>query len=1141
MSPSGIGLLQRVVPRLQPWRGGPQPFGFVLKRLPARVWHSGQVLPSLPAAGPKTSSLAWDKETAATHKTYWDEVLQSVDKPSAKRLLQFVDTSVPLGLVGYGSGSRSRGSARNGKGAALPPRPPSYSFFYETKLQHPDKVILCRVGEFYETIGIDAILMVQYAGLNPMGKEGNPPRAGCPRANLRRTVADLVENGGLSVVVCEEAPEPYNYGTMRRAPKERYVAAIVTPALPHFLHNMVDEEVNIPVEKTPPLLGISPAVGGYSVIELDAELMTVRETEGLTEDAVYSRLHEGGLVPPLYLHSPPVLAEADTRLRDSVPEVEWKQRIGSVFRTQGTSIVKYSDPDAVTGMVERVKLHLGLPADAEFRRLPSSSPKTRPRPLYFSTASNLGLHKTRGVPSLLDYALPAGTPLAARRWLRSLLLMPPEPSVAMALHESCVELWRDHSSLPNFIAMSPANVVLKLKKREGNADFFNELRDLCSVVGTACRSKTLAIMCDHLLVPVESETGVRLDRSELAEKLRKVSDMVDMVVVDSKPSHAPADLSPALNGIAEVMLKMKDANEDFRGKVKPEIIPHAVGQVETAWNRAVIEASACLALALQATDGASKEPYLSYDVSNNAVWIKIPRGTKLASEKASVLGLVHPRDRNGKIESAVYSTLALEESLDEYRRSCVYAHDAVRDELRELAVAISPNIPELVGAATFSLIACALEAHVRESKRRNWSIPTLVGFESSKATMRRSNSFKLRNSWPYWLGGPGALDPRVAKNSFEMNGMFLVTGPNMAGKSTMLRSTCACALLGACGLAVPASAASEIPYIDAFMLRNFSSDSPLEGRSSFAVEMMEMKYVLQDVTSRSLVLVDELGKGTEAKAGAALAGAMLEALDSAGCIGAFATHLHELLRMDLSLSERTEKMKMEVQDTPEGRHPTWKVVPGTSTESLALEVARKCNLPLATLKRAEELYFSGEEGAGKDPMGTARETPSVATTVPYAQQSNEESGSIHQSLESLSPLLKRTCDHVLDQLSSTTHASSIQVHHVPKGSLPGTQVIGRSCAYIARRPHDNRFYVGSSDQLRDRIITHRSGSQKQSQVHDPDAEFLYVVIPPEHQGSSAARAIEAAIIRECIVEKVPLLSHHDATSKTSPSNSRVVS
>ena len=69
--------------------------------------------------------------------------------------------------------------------------------------------------------------------INPLvlqGKEGNPPRAGCPKGNLRRTVSDLVEGAGLSVVVCEEAPEPYSYGTSRKSPKQRYVAAVVTPA-----------------------------------------------------------------------------------------------------------------------------------------------------------------------------------------------------------------------------------------------------------------------------------------------------------------------------------------------------------------------------------------------------------------------------------------------------------------------------------------------------------------------------------------------------------------------------------------------------------------------------------------------------------------------------------------------------------------------------------------------------------------------------------------------------------------------------------------------------------------------------------------------------------------------------------------------
>jgi DNA mismatch repair ATPase MutS len=133
--------------------------------------------------------------------------------------------------------------------------------------------------------------------------------------------------------------------------------------------------------------------------------------------------------------------------------------------------------------------------------------------------------------------------------------------------------------------------------------------------------------------------------------------------------------------------------------------------------------------------------------------------------------------------------------------------------------------------------------------------------------------------------------------------MSLLTGPNMAGKSTILRSVCAVALLGACGLYAPAAAAT-LPYFDAFMLRNFSSDSPLEGRSSFAVEMTEMRYVLEDLTPNSLVLVDELGKGTEVRAGSSLAGALMEALDASRCRGVFATHLHSLLDLDLRWAAR---------------------------------------------------------------------------------------------------------------------------------------------------------------------------------------------------------------------------------------------
>lgn len=989
---------------------------------------------------------------------------------------------------------------------------------------------------------------------------------GCPRANLRRTVSDMVEGGGLSVVVCEEAPEPYNYGTMRRNPKQRYIAAIVTPAAPHFLHGMIDEEVNIPVEKTPPLLGISPTVGGYSVIEVDAELMTVRVTEGLTEDAVYSRLHEGGLVPPLYLHSPPALADADTRLRDSLPEVEWRQRMGTIFRTQGTSIVKFSEPDAVVGMLDRVRKHLGLSSDAEFRHLPSSTPNTRPRPLYFSTASNLGLHKTRGVPSLLDYALPSGAPLAVRRWLRSWLLMPPPPSVALSIHAACKELWKDHDSLPNFVAMSPANVVLKLRTGEGNDAFFHELKELCHVVRLTCSEPSLEKMADSLLVAVASDTGVSTSRQELEAALTTVANTIQKVVLDvSTRQSIRGDTEREAQ--LEPLFKMKEINEDFTGKIRPEIIPDVISQVEDSWNRLKIEAKACIDLGKQAVEPVESvtrkvsEPYLAYDVNNNAAWLKIPRGRKISTAKATTLGLEHPRDRNGRVESGVYSTSALEAAQDEYRRSCIAAHDAVREELRELASALSPYIPQLVGASTLSLIACVIEAHVRESKRRDWSMPSLEKFDTSARPDR--GSLDIQSCWPYWLGGAGGNDASVVRNSFDMNGMLLVTGPNMAGKSTILRSTCAVALLGACGLAVPASSTTKIPYIDAFMLRNFSSDSPLEGRSSFAVEMTEMKYVLQDVTSRSLVLVDELGKGTESRAGAALAGAMLEALDKAGCIGAFATHLHDLLTMDLKLSRNSSTMKMEIEThtdpetLTETRRPTWRIVPGSSTESLALDVARQCRLPEATVERAQELY-----NAMPDTKAPPPENPVSLHSIRDEIYPNIRS----EPLRRVASIFQSVSQHILERLGIDKGTQDVSIKYVPAGSLPGTQTIGRSCVYIAHRPKDNRYYIGtetshvcvytpssclivafltstnhtagSSDQIRERILTHRrqasSSGAVSSQVHDPHAEFLYMMVPPGYQGSSAARTIESGLIRECLQNNISLLSTWDMSKSSTP-------
>lgn len=116
----------------------------------------------------------------------------------------------------------------------------------------------------------------------------------------------------------------------------------------------------------------------------------------------------------------------------------------------------------------------------------------------------------------------------------------------------------------------------------------------------------------------------------------------------------------------------------------------------------------------------------------------------------------------------------------------------------------------------------------------------------------------------------------------------------LSGKSTVLRSIASICALASCGLAVPASSGS-IPFVDAVVLRTFLGDSQIEGQSAFAVEMNHMASVLKTATGNSLVLVDELGKGTEVCVGASLCASMLKALATRGCKGLFATHFHHLV------------------------------------------------------------------------------------------------------------------------------------------------------------------------------------------------------------------------------------------------------
>ncbi len=188
----------------------------------------------------------------------------------------------------------------------------------------------------------------------------------------------------------------------------------------------------------------------------------------------------------------------------------------------------------------------------------------------------------------------------------------------------------------------------------------------------------------------------------------------------------------------------------------------------------------------------------------------------------------------------------------------------------------------------------------------------------------------------------------------EQDRIWLLTGPNMAGKSTFLRQVAVIVLMAQVGSFVPATRA-RIGVVDKLFSRIGASDDLARGRSTFMVEMLETSAILNQATARSLVILDEVGRGTSTQDGLAIAQACMEYLhDTTGCRTLFATHYHELA----DVADRLAQATCMAMDATTGRHDdifTYKVGVGRSGKSHGLKIAALAGMPESVLSRATEL------------------------------------------------------------------------------------------------------------------------------------------------------------------------------------------
>lgn len=239
------------------------------------------------------------------------------------------------------------------------------------------------------------------------------------------------------------------------------------------------------------------------------------------------------------------------------------------------------------------------------------------------------------------------------------------------------------------------------------------------------------------------------------------------------------------------------------------------------------------------------------------------------------------------------------------------------------------------------------------------------------------------------------------------NRMMVITGPNMAGKSTYMRQAAIIAIMAQIGSFVPAQSAT-VSIVDKIFTRVGASDDLSSGQSTFMVEMSEVAHILKYATPRSLVILDEIGRGTSTFDGMSIAKAVVEYIAGTkklGCKTLFATHYHELTCLEQELNG-VKNYNIAVKKRGDDITFLRKIVPGGADDSFGIEVAKLAGVPDKVINRAKEilkeLEAQGPQSLSSQTEQTSKSNTAQVSFSSYTSKAEEKLRSL--SLDTLTPL-----------------------------------------------------------------------------------------------------------------------------------------
>jgi len=780
---------------------------------------------------------------------------------------------------------------------------PMLKQYFEIKKKYSDCLLFFRLGDFYEMFFDDAVFASQELELTLTKRNGedSPPMCGVPHHSVDSYILKLT-NKGYKVAICEQIEN----SNESKGIVMRDVVRVITPGT--SLESANDNYIACVVR-----LKNSYALSFCNVTACEWKAIQIEKNSKQVIDAISKHMPVECLINTEVMGSDieKFLIQECNALVQSLPEItNLKEELNNHFEN---SVLQRINTDVLVLCVGSLLHYLTSVSKNSLIHLTDLQLYTIAENMYLGTEviKNLELietlHDKSKKGSLLSILDKAVTPMGKRE-IKNWILTP-------LLDKSQILLRQDA------VAELVQNIFLASDLREYLKSIYDLEKIVAKIGYKTCNAKDLIVLKDSILYLAAIQDLIATTTStELSTISRNLDILEDIYTLINSAINEDAPLSIKDGGIikktySSEVFKLKDI-KDKGASWLVEI--EARERESTGIKNLKIKYNKVFGYFLEVTNS-----------NKNLVPEHYTRKQTLVNCERYIT------EELKDIEEQILNADSL---------ICQLEYDIFMEVVQKIETNIkriletSKNIAKLDAYISFSAVAIS-NNYVRPTITTNGEINIAAGRHPVAETIIGTQSFISNDT------GLGQEDTQIA----------LITGPNMGGKSTYMKQVGLIVILAQIGSFVPATSA-EISVVDKIFTRVGASDDLISGKSTFMVEMSEVSNILINATSNSLLILDEIGRGTSTLDGLSIAQAVIEyiAINKVGAKTLFSTHYHELPQL-VNQYANIKNYCVTVQQNKNSLIFLHKIAEGVAGKSFGLEVAKLAGLPVDVLHRAGQI------------------------------------------------------------------------------------------------------------------------------------------------------------------------------------------